>query len=56
MLFRSKAFGLAKVKLTTTIKEEEYRACHKLLSKIKGMFMAIVIKVKSLTKSLRGTH
>ena len=34
-----KAFGLAKVKLTTTIKEEEYRACHKLLSKIKGMFM-----------------
>ena len=51
-----KAFGLAKVKLTTTIKEEEYRACHKLLSKIKGMFMAIVIKVKSLTKSLRGTH
>ena len=34
-----KAFGLAKVKLTTTIKEEEYRACHKLLSKVAGMFM-----------------
>ena len=33
------AFGLAEVKLTTTIKEEEYRACHKLLSKIKGMLM-----------------
>ena len=34
-----KAFGLAEVKLTTTIKEEEYRACHKLLSEITGMFM-----------------
>ena len=34
-----KTFGLAKVKLTTTIKEEEYRACYKLLSKITGMFM-----------------
>ena len=34
-----KAFGLAEVKLTTTIKEEEYRTCHKLLSEITGMFM-----------------
>ena len=34
-----KAFGLAEVKLTTTIKEEEYRACHKLLSEVTGMFM-----------------
>ena len=34
-----RTFGLAKVKLTTTIKEEQYRACHKLLSKIAGMFM-----------------
>ena len=50
-----KAFGLAEVKLTTTIKEDEYRACHKLLSKITGMFMAILIRVKSLTESLQGT-
>ena len=34
-----KAFGLAEVELTTTIKEEEYRTCHKLLSEITGMFM-----------------
>ena len=34
-----KAFGLAEVKLTTTIKEEEYGTCHKLLSEITGMFM-----------------
>ena len=34
-----RTFGLAKVKLATTIKEEQYRACHKLLSKIAGMFM-----------------
>ena len=44
-----KAFELAEVKLTTTIKEDEYRACHKLLSKITGMFMAILIRIKSLT-------
>ena len=50
-----KEFGLAELKLTTTIKEDEYRACHKLLSKITGMFMAILIRVKSLTESLRGT-
>ena len=34
-----RTFGLAKVNLTTTIKEEQYRACHKLLSKFAGMFM-----------------
>ena len=34
-----RTFGLAKIKLTTTIKEEQYRACHKLLSKIAGMLM-----------------
>lgn len=48
-----RAFGLDEVKLTTTIKEEQYRACHKLLSKIAGMFMG---HLKPLTESLRGTH
>ena len=36
-----KEFGLAEVKLTTTIKEEEYRACRDLLSNIVGMFIHI---------------
>ena len=32
-------FGLVEVKLTTTIKKEEYRACQELLSEIAGMCM-----------------
>ena len=37
-----KEFGLAEVKLTITIKEEEYRACRELLSSnIVGMFIHI---------------
>ena len=36
-----KAFGLAEVKLTTTIEEEEYRACRDLLSKSRGMFIKL---------------
>ena len=37
-----KEFGLAEVKLTITIKEEEYRACRELLSSnIIGMFIYI---------------
>ena len=34
-----KEFGLVEVKLTTTIKKEEYRACQELLSEIAGMCM-----------------
>ena len=34
-----KAFGLAEVKLSTTIKVEDYRSCRKLLLKIAGMFI-----------------
>ena len=34
-----KAFGLAEVKLSTTIKVEDYRSCRELLLKIAGMFM-----------------
>ena len=34
-----KAFGLAEVKLSTTIKVEDYKSCRELLLKIAGMFM-----------------
>ena len=37
-----KAFGLAEVKLSTTIKEEEYRTCRELLSKDSGMFTLLI--------------
>lgn len=33
-----KVFGLAQVKLSTTIKEEEYKTCRELLLKASGMF------------------
>lgn len=44
--------GLAEVKLTTTIKEEEYRACHELLTKIAG----IVLTFMSLPKKSHSSH
>lgn len=34
--------GLAEVKLTTAIKEEEYRACHELLAKFAGIFLTFI--------------
>lgn len=43
-----KAFGLAEVKLTTTIEEEEYRACRDLLSKSRGMFIKLTFLIATL--------
>lgn len=43
-----KAFGLAEVKLTTTIEEEEYRACRDLLSKRRGMFIKLTFLIATL--------
>lgn len=37
-----KAFGLAQVKLSTTIKEEEYKTCRELLWKASGMFIVSI--------------
>lgn len=44
--------GLAEVKLTTTIKEEEYRACHELLAKFAGIFLTFI----SLRNKSFGSH
>ena len=43
-----KAFGLAEIKLTTTIEEEEYRACRDLLSKSRGMFIKLTFLIATL--------
>lgn len=49
-----KAFGLAEVKLTTTIQEEEYRACRDLLSKSRGMFMKLTFYIATLIVRVYG--
>ena len=45
-----RAFGLAEVKLTTTIKQREYKACRELFSKIRGMFINVVLIAKLIVR------
>ena len=49
-----KAFGLAEVKLSTTIEVEDYKSCHKLLLKIAGMFMGTLQAAQAQYESTCG--